>query len=122
MRGSMPDATKRREAIFDCSPEERERRGYSSADVQGGAPRRDRLRWSGGEGLHDVTFPELDFDYADIKGPNKHPVVFRNCTFEGFRAEHADVKVHVSFEGCTVHGLDLEGARFEYDATFVRTM
>ncbi|WP_227376970.1 hypothetical protein [Haladaptatus halobius] len=79
----MPDATKRREAIFNCSPEERERRGYSSADVQ--AALLDVIERGSREEkvFTDVTFPELDFDYADIEGANKHPVVFRNCTFGG---------------------------------------
>ncbi|WP_227356951.1 pentapeptide repeat-containing protein [Haladaptatus salinisoli] len=117
----MPDATKRRKAVLDRSPEERERRGHSSEDVQ--AALLDVIERGSREEkvFTDVAFPELDLDYADIEGANKHPVVFRNCAFEGVRAEHADVKVPVSFEGCTVDGLDLEGARFEYDATFAGT-
>ncbi|MFB6197401.1 MAG: pentapeptide repeat-containing protein, partial [Halobacteriaceae archaeon] len=44
------------------------------------------------------------------------PIVFRDCSFPGgIRAVNADFRVPVRLEDCTIDGLSLEGARFEYD-------
>jgi len=102
--------------LLELSPEERANRDVTAADV------RDALLETIERGdrrakvFEDCTFPELVFDYREVDSTNKHPVVFRNCTFRGeIRAVHADFRVPVRFENCTVAGIEFEGARFEYD-------
>ncbi|MFC7165734.1 pentapeptide repeat-containing protein [Halospeciosus flavus] len=68
--------------------------------------------------LEGCSFPDLDFAYADLTGANEYPLVFRNCTFESFRADHADVEFPVHFEACAFGDVTFEDARFEYDAVF----
>lgn len=108
--------------ILELAPEEREQRGMAAADVRDAlletierGDREDKV-------FEGCSFPELVFDYRDIESVNKHPIVFRDCTFAGgISAAHADVKLPVRLEDCTVAGLALEGARFEYDLAFHET-
>ncbi|WP_372478879.1 pentapeptide repeat-containing protein [Halomicrobium sp. HM KBTZ05] len=66
--------------------------------------------------ISDCTLPALNLDFRTIESDNNHPVVFRNCTFEGaVSAVDADVTVPISFENSDIGGLELSGARFEFD-------
>ena len=102
--------------LLERSPVERERRDITPTDVRDAlldvvrrGDERDKM-------FEGCTFPELVFDYLDVGSENQHPVVFRDCAFTGgVRAVHADVRVPIRFENCTVAGFELEGARFEYD-------
>lgn len=105
-------------AILELSPEERQQRDVTPAEV------RDALLETIEQGdqrakvFEGCSFPELEFDYQEIESANKRPVVFRDCEFPGgIRAAHADFRVPIHFEDCTVAGLELEEARFEYDLT-----
>jgi uncharacterized protein YjbI with pentapeptide repeats len=64
-------------------------------------------------------FPELSLDFEVVHGADNHPAIFENCTFEGgISAEKADVDIALQFHDCTVGGLSLYHARFEYDVEF----
>lgn len=106
-------------AILDLSPAEREQQETTEKDVQHAlldviqrGSKQDKI-------ITECALPPLDFSYHDLDGDNNHPVVFRNCVFEGeVDLTHADIKLPLKFEECTIAGLSLEQARFEYDIEF----
>lgn len=102
-------------SILELSPAEREARGVSPADVQRAL--RDVVAHGSREEkiFEGCSFPELDLDYEVLDGANRHPLVFRECSFGHVSAEHADVRLPVRFEGCTIEGLSLPQAAFESD-------
>lgn len=109
-------------AVIELSPEEREQRNVTAGDVQDALLETIEHGDQQAKVFEGCTFSELVLDYRDIESANKHPVVFRDCAFpDGIRAVHTDVRVPVRFEDCTVAGLQLEGARFEYDLTVKET-
>ncbi|MDY6764493.1 MAG: pentapeptide repeat-containing protein [Halobacteria archaeon] len=69
--------------------------------------------------FEDCTFPALDLDYEVVQGADNHPVVFRDCIFEGVVSfDNADVKLPLRFEDSEMDGLSIQYARFEYDIEF----
>lgn len=101
--------------ILKLSPPEREERDISPEEVRDAL--RDVIEHGSREEkvIVDCTFPDLHFDYETIDGDENHPVVFRECTFGRFSAEHADVRNPIRFEDCSIDGLSLDGAHFESD-------
>lgn len=109
-------------SLLDLSPAERDDRDITAEDVHHALLDVIRRGSKQDKILTECTFPALDFTYHDLDGENNHPVVFRDCTFEGgIDAAHADIKLPLQFEECTVDGLALEQARFEYDIGFSGT-
>lgn len=108
-------------SLLELSATERNEHGITTEDVRDALL--DVIRHGSEEEkiVTDCEFPHLDFSYHDLDSENNHPVVFRDCTFEGIDADHADSKLSFLFEGCSVAGLSLEQARFEDDLGFTET-
>lgn len=104
------------QTIIGLSPAAREQREVTPADVQDALLDLIQNGTAADKQIEDCTFPELHLDYRTIESTNTHPVVFRNCTFpEGVHVVNADVKLPVRFENCTIVGLNVDNARFEYN-------
>ncbi|WP_135533257.1 pentapeptide repeat-containing protein [Halostella pelagica] len=102
--------------ILELSPEEREQRDVTAAEVRDAFLEIIERGDQQAKVFEGCTFPELVLDYQEIESATKRPVVFRDCAFPGgIRAAHADFRVPIHFEDCTVTGFELERARFEYD-------
>lgn len=80
----MSDASARVDtSLLDLSPAERDKRDIAPEDVNHALL--DVIRHGSKQEkiLTGCTFPSLDLSYHDIDGENNHPVVFRDCMFEG---------------------------------------
>jgi len=108
-------ATDERE-ILGLSPAERERRGLDAEDVSEALTAVLRHGTAEQKELVDCTFPALSLANRTVEPDETHPVVFRDCTFEGpIDLTGTHLKIPVVFENCTVGGIEAEGAWFEDD-------
>jgi uncharacterized protein YjbI with pentapeptide repeats len=109
-------------SLLDLTPAERDKRDITAEDITRALL--DVLRHGSKQDkiFTGCTFPSLALSYHDLDGENNHPIVFRDCTFEGgIDVTHADIKLPVQFEKCTINGLSLEQTRFECAVGFRRT-
>ncbi|MCU4799281.1 pentapeptide repeat-containing protein [Halobacteria archaeon HArc-gm2] len=105
-------------SILELTRREREEAGVSDDDVTAALVAVVERGDADEKVLEGCEFPTLEFDYETLSSENNHPVVFRNCTFEGgISAVHAHVKLPLRFEECTIAGLDLEECWFETNLT-----
>ncbi len=119
---SEPSTTTDR-SLLELSATERDERGITAEDVRDALLDTIRHGSKDDKTFSNCEFPHLDFSYHDLDSENNHPVVFRDCVFEdGIDADHADSKLSLQFENCSVAGLSLEQARFEYDLGFSETV
>lgn len=105
-------------SLLELTPDERDERGITAVDV------REALlaviaEESSATVFEGCSFPRLDVEYLDLGGETKHPLVFRDCSFDGIDASHAAVECPVRFEGCTIAGATFDHARFEYDVAVI---
>ena len=109
-------------AILELTPKEREQRGVTTTEVRDALLDIIQRGDQQAKVFEGCTFPELTLDYREVESTNKHPVVFRDCAFPGgIHAASANFRVPIRFEDCTIAGLELQEARFEYGLTIHAT-
>ncbi|MFB6104515.1 MAG: pentapeptide repeat-containing protein [Halobacteriaceae archaeon] len=108
--------------ILELSPAEREDRDVDATDVREALHDVIQRGDQADKVIEDCTLPDLALANREVGSTNRHPVVFRDCAFpEGIGAAHADIRVPVRFEDCSIAGAELDGARFEYDLVLQET-
>lgn len=108
--------------VLDLSPDERDQRDITDDDVQHALLDVIQRGSEQDKTIVGCSFPAFDFSYDDLDSDNNHPLIFRDCVFEGgIDFTHADVNHPLEFEGCAIDGLTFEQARFEYDVGFPET-
>jgi hypothetical protein len=102
--------------VLRCSPAERADRGLDETDVSEALHELLDHGTAEEKELTDCTFPAVSLANHSIEPDETHPVVFRNCTFEGpLDLTGAHLKIPVVFENCTFDEIRAEGAWFEDD-------
>ena len=100
------------------SPAERSRRGLDESDVTAALLSVLRHGTGNEKEIVDKTFPAVSLANQTVEPDETHPVVFRDCTFEGpLELADAHLKVPLVFENCTFGEIDAAEAWFEDDFT-----
>ncbi|MDS0259300.1 pentapeptide repeat-containing protein [Haloarcula sp. S1CR25-12] len=102
--------------ILGLSPAERSRQGLDAEDVTDALTAVLRHGTAEQKEFVGCTFPAMSLANQMVEPDETHPVVFRDCTFEGpLELTGMHLKMPVVFENCTFDALDAAGAWFEDD-------
>jgi hypothetical protein len=104
--------------VLDLPPAERADRGLDETDVSEALQKLLDNGTAAEKELTDCTFPAVSLANHTVQPDETHPVVFRDCTFEGsLDLTGAHFRIPVVFENCTFDEIRAEGAWFEDDIT-----
>jgi uncharacterized protein YjbI with pentapeptide repeats len=104
--------------ILGLSPDERSRRGLEESDVTEALLAVLRHGTGDQKEIVDVTLPAVSLANQTVEPDETHPVVFRNCTFDGpLDLADAHLKIPLVFENCVFNDIDAAEAWIDDDFT-----